>query len=505
MRTLLSLALVLLVACGRDRRDAPAGNGAPPSSSIAAAGPDPLVLRVPRAGGVARVFGYPRLDSALWTSGASAPALARVLAFDDDAGTIAYVTAKGDPGRIDLRRGSLATSTKAKLTGIVSADGDAIYGLSSGAKPVVTRLTRTGSWSFAPPLVPRAVFPLLDGTILVTGQRDGQTIVWKVRPPEERVLDSAIVSGTRRGLGAATGNGVYLVDSAGLIGVRGRDMKPGGEIALAGRPVAIVPTPSGDRLYVAVEGSAKLSVIDRFTERTRGEVELPHPATDLRMDALGRYLLAHAEGSDSVWIVAIGTDRVIGGTTSRWLPDLPFVAPDGAVALARGQDVVFVDGETLRPRATIADGAKDFWYPFFWNGLRPRAAGLDEPVAFQTGATDSAFGGVPLDSTLGRDSTGAPIVPPQAADTARAPRPAPAAAPATTGWMVSFAALLAEDKARELASRIAVEGQHARVVTSTRTGTPIFRVVLGPYGSRAEAEKAGQQSGQNYWVFEGTQ
>src|SRR4051812_18839365 len=103
---------------------------------MAAAGPDPLVLRVPRTGGVARVFGYPRLDSALWVSASAAPALARILAFDDDAGTIAYVTAKGDPGRIDLRMGSLSTSTKAKLTGLASADGATIFGISAGASPV---------------------------------------------------------------------------------------------------------------------------------------------------------------------------------------------------------------------------------------------------------------------------------------------------------------------------------------------------------------------------------
>jgi hypothetical protein len=31
----------------------------------------------------------------------------------------------------------------------------------------------------------------------------------------------------------------------------------------------------------------------------------------------------------------------------------------------------------------------------------------------------------------------------------------------------------------------------------------VYRVVLGPYASRAEAERIGKSSGQSYWIFEG--
>ena len=118
-------------------------------------------------------------------------------------------------------------------------------------------------------------------------------------------------------------------------------------------------------------------------------------------------------------------------------------------------------------------------------------------MTFQESAPDSGIWGVPMDTTA-RDSGAAAPVTEAPPDTARR------AAASTEGWTVSFAALLAEDKARELASRIQVNGQRARIMTSTRTGTPVYRVVLGPYPSKAEAEHVGQESGQSYWVFQGT-
>jgi len=71
------------------------------------------------------------------------------------------------------------------------------------------------------------------------------------------------------------------------------------------------------------------------------------------------------------------------------------------------------------------------------------------------------------------------------------------------GFTVSFAALLVADKARELASQIRVGSENARVVTAVRDGSTIYRVVLGPYTTREEAERVGRESKQSYWIYEG--
>ena len=71
------------------------------------------------------------------------------------------------------------------------------------------------------------------------------------------------------------------------------------------------------------------------------------------------------------------------------------------------------------------------------------------------------------------------------------------------GFTVSFAALLVGDKARDLAASIRVGSENARVVTSVREGSTIYRVVLGPYATREQAERVGRESKQTYWIYEG--
>jgi hypothetical protein len=100
----------------------------------------------------------------IWTSGASAAAPGHVLAFDEEAGSIAYVDRNGVPGRIDLRSGTVGVASRAKLTSLSSSDGYAIYGIA--ANGTVSRLTPAGDWSYTPPKRARLVLPQDDGTLL---------------------------------------------------------------------------------------------------------------------------------------------------------------------------------------------------------------------------------------------------------------------------------------------------------------------------------------------------
>src|SRR3954447_20195948 len=141
---LLALALVL-AACGSADRGSRsnAGGTTAAASNATSRGPDNLVLRIPRAGGDVRVFAYPRLDTVVW-SGATAPAPARVLAFDEEAGVLSLVDAKGSPARIDFRQGAAGTVTKTKLTGLSSNDGSVIYGIAADGS--VERNAPSGTW-----------------------------------------------------------------------------------------------------------------------------------------------------------------------------------------------------------------------------------------------------------------------------------------------------------------------------------------------------------------------
>jgi cell division protein FtsN len=63
--------------------------------------------------------------------------------------------------------------------------------------------------------------------------------------------------------------------------------------------------------------------------------------------------------------------------------------------------------------------------------------------------------------------------------------------------------VLNTQKANEIAAGITVGGARARVVQAQAGGTPIFRVVLGPYATREEAERIGRESKRQYWIYEG--
>jgi hypothetical protein len=413
---------------------------------------------------------------------------------------LAFVDDKGQPRRLDLRATESRLASKEKLTGLISANGSDIYGLTTAGS--VSRITPTGDWSFKPPSPARWIFPQPDGSVVVAGAAGGKTSLWLIRPPDDQIVESATLPAASRGVRTQVGDRLYFTVDSGLVGVRTRDLTPVKGVRLDEPVASVAPTPSGDRLYIALKGSSRLSVADRYSEGVTETVNLPGPAGDLRMDPLGQYVLVNpADGGDSAWVVSVGTNRVSGTLRSVWRADLPAFAPGGTIATVRGADVIFVDAGSLRDAQTVSGGARDFWYFTTWNGFRPRAEGLDTPVTFSGGdsseAADTAAVPASADTVFSpplRDAAGPTMVEPTVTQPPRA-----------RGYMVSFAAVLSEQKANEAATGIAVNGVRPRVVATKSGSTTIYRVVLGPYTSREEAERVGRDSRRQYWVYEEAQ
>lgn len=493
MRTLLVSALVLL-ACGcADGSSRPSGADASPSIP---GGPDPIVLRVPRAGGVLTAARYPALDTTLWRSAARLPALDRIVAFGPDDGYLAAVDSGGAPVRVDLRLGTVTTMRSDTVTAVSSADGGSIFGLT--AEGDIARFTPSGSdWRMTPPLPAQALYAQSDGSLIVAGARADRVIVWRVRPPQQSVSDSvsfpvgedeAAIAEALTRTAAGVGDRIFAGAGDNVLAVRTRDLGKALDVDMGDPVRAIAATPSGDRLFVALAGEEVLRIVDRFEEGITGKVSLPGEAREVRMDPLGRVLLARGN-ADSVFVVSLASDEVIGVVRTEWRGDLPLVLPDAGIAITRGDDVVFAHPRTLKDMKVIEGGANSFWYTLRWNGFRPRAAGLDQPVQFRTSAPRDSSDRVPDSLRAVAESTSV--------------RSDSAGTPAVGQFTVSFAAILDETQARALAARIRVDGQTPRITASEREGRTLYRVVLGPYPSRAEAERVGRASGQSYWIFEG--
>jgi hypothetical protein len=388
---------------------------------------------------------------------------------------------------VDLRLGTVTTSGGDSVVTVSTADGGSIFVMTRRGE-IVRETPYGGDWTMRPALPAQALFAQPDGSLIVAGAVGDRAVVWRVRPPTQAITDSLSfdVGGEPKTLAAsiaatagAVGDRIFFGADQVVVAVRTRDLGRALEVDV-GKPIrAIASTPSGDRLFVALEDDRRLRVIDRFEERVTRKLKMPGPVRALRMDPLGRTLLARG-GGDSVFVISLGADAVMGVLETPWRGDLPLILPDGALAVARGADVAVVHPETLGDLRSIAGGASQFWHVLRWNGFRPRAKGIDQPVQFRSSA--------PRDSVdLRADSSRA------AADTA-----------APTAFTVSFAAVLDEAKAREVAGRIRVDGQSPRITTVEREGQLVYRVVLGPYTSRQEAERMGRASGQSFWIFEGT-
>lgn len=488
---------LLLLACGladgcADSSSRPSGVGAPPSIP---GGPDPVILRVPRAGGTMAAYAYPSLDSALWRSSAQVPSLDHVIAFGPEDGYLAAVDSGGAPIRIDLRLGSVTASRTVALSALSSLDGANIYGL-TGAGDLTRFTPNGGDWNFHPPLPASALYAQGDGSLIVAGVRGKRVVVWRVRPPGQAVADSlsldvggepAALARTVAATAGTVGDRIYFGANESVVVVRTRDMKAALNVRVGDPVRAIANTPSGDRLFIALDRQPSLRIVDRFEQGISGTISLPTPATELRMDPLGRVLLARG-AHDSVFVVSLAGDKLQGVVHSAWRGDLPAVLPDGSLALLHGDNVVIANPTTLADGRSIVGGAKDFWHMLRWNGFRPRAKGLDQPVQFRGSAprassdVGDALGG--RDSLSARDST--------VGDSAGA-----------TVYTLSFATVLDESNARALASKIRVDGQAPRITTSERAGKTIYRVVMGPFATHDEAERAGRASAQSYWIFRG--
>jgi cell division septation protein DedD len=501
VRSPVILTALVLVACGKDRGT----HSAEPSAAASSRrGPDAVLLRVARAGGPVTAYVYPKLDSAVWKSSEKAPALDRVLAFDGESGLLAVVDEKGIPIRLDLRLGTVRRANPAPLASLASLNGVDIFGVAPQGD--VTRLTPSGeSWTVKLPAPVQAIEPQRDGAILVAAKRGAAGVVWRLRPPNTRITDSAVVARAERAIDAHTPERVFFGAGRDLSGVQSRTLQPLGVVRFEAPVHAVAATPSGDRFYVALEDEATLKVLDRYSNSVAGTVELPAAASELRMDPIGRYVLARAAHGDSAWVVAVGTDRVLGAVRTTWRSDLPLVLPDGAIMTAVGGDVIIIDGGTLKPTRTIAGGAADLWHVVMWNGFRPRAAGLDKPVEFQT---ETPADTAPLDSAAVSDSIARPDSQPHPPDTTRAPKPiVPELQAATTsarGFVVQFDAAGTERQAKATLRGLKLpDGVFARVIPSTRKGKTVFRVVAGPFATRAKAEQVANGAGHEFWVYEG--
>ena len=417
-----------------------------------------VAIRLAAQGGVPRLYRLPRLVEVTGVLRGRLPPLERVIGLDAESEFLFVATAKQELLALDLGSGRVDTVAKDIAQAALGPDGT-LYAVDT--KKHVISLSRRTRFAWPQPLtgVPRDLFGSTDQRLVAVVPQDPHDpprllIAAADQPPAVRpIAAGGDVAATRWGdlVAVASDSGVALYDP---LGRRDPTFVP-----LADKPRALAFSPSGHRIYVARRAALGLAVIDRYERKELDGVALPGPAAALRLDPLGRWLLARPALGDSAWIVDLPIKRHTGAIATTWQADLPAVSPDGALLYRRGDDIIAVRPDSLTETGKVDKGAADLWVLSSW---LPRGSGITSQASVDVAA-----------DTVGAEG--------------------PLYVQVSTSRNPDWSGRLAQDLVRA--------GLAARVL-APQGPEDGYRVVLGPYATRAQAEATGRKLGRPFWIYQ---
>jgi hypothetical protein len=421
-----------------------------------------VVIRLAARGGTPQLYRLPDLAEVEGLRG-RLPVVERVIGVDPEAEFLYVRTAQGELLALDLESGRADTVATSVEHATLGPDGTLF---TVDAKRRVISVARRARLAWPQPLggVPRDLFGAADQRLVaIVSQDPAKLITASVdQPPATRTIAlGGDVTATRWGdlLAIASDSGVTLVDPL------GRRREPA-FVPLADHPRALVFSPSGHRLYVAQRTAPGLAVVDRFTRLEIDGVALPGPASTIRLDPFGRWLLARPTVGDTAWVVDLPIKSLRGALATSWRTDLPTVAPDGSLLLRQGDDIVAYRPDSLRETGRIRGGGPDLWLTTTWT---PRGSHRGAAQIAVSAAADSAGPEGPL--------------------------------------YVQVSVSQNQEWSEEMARQLSRAGLTAKVLPPPASPTPTdegYRVVLGPYATRAQAEAIGRKLGRPYWIYQPT-
>jgi hypothetical protein len=450
-RPLLAAASILLAACGGPE-------GSPLSGlPLALHSPGPTtLLRLPAKGGDAVAYRTSDLAPLGWKV-QKVPPIRQYVGVDLDLGLLYAVDSARGLVAVDLRSERARVLRRGVRAAALAPDGSLFSVDTAGAvtqvrgrRPVIIgdRLPTS-----ATSLVGAANGRLLS---LPTPRRADLTVYEPNSPAASIALVAAPSTATLVGdlVAVAADSAVILADPTG--------QREPQVVEVAGGARAVAFSPSGHRFYVAGRKD-RLQVFDRFGGRELHDIDLPAPGREVRGDIYGLWLLVRSEVGDSVWVVDVAARRVVATAATGWDADLPLIAPPSLLLVRRGRDVVGLSlgAEGLKEAGRVAGAGTDLWIPLAWS---PPSSGRG-PLA----------GG---DSMLAADSAGG-----------NGPR-----------FYLQVSSSRNPEWARELSSKITEAGIAAGVMEPANADD-VYRVVVGPFAAREQADSASRSLGMPSFVI----
>ena len=415
-----------------------------------------MAIRLPAKGGVPQLYRLPRLTPVEGVMKGRLPPVERVVGLDPESEFLFVSTAKRELLALDLGSGRVDTVATGVAQAVLGPDGT-LYAVDTLRRVVsLSRRTRF-TWPQALTALPRDLFGATDQHLVGVIPQDRLLVAAADQPPTiHPIAAGGDVAATRWGdlIAVASDSGVAFYDPLGR--------RNPAFVRLADAPRALAFSPSGHRIYIARRNVPGLAVVDRFERKELDGVALPGPVAALRLDPLGRWLLARPAVGDSAWIVDLPIKQHTGIVPTQWQADLPAISPDGVLIYRRRDEVIAVRPDSLNEVGKVARGAADLWVLTTW---LPR--GVPASIA-SAGRSDSA----------GTGEGGAE---------------GPLYVQVSTSQNPEWSGHLADDLSRA--------GMAARVLPPQHPDDG-YRVVLGPFTSRAQAEATGRRLGRPFWIYQ---
>jgi hypothetical protein len=462
--------LVALLACGGDAplqgpRELPMG--IPDAGSL---------LRLPAEGGEALLYRSDSLTPLDWRLRGAMPPILRALGTDLDDRMVYAVDRDGEVIGLDLvaRRQRPYLADVRRITG--TPDG-AVLALDSTGRPIGFRgRTRT---TFAGPALRGNDIQLVRSPGLSPGLAAYSAASHRLTVHREEAggREFTVPAGE---LASSWFGDVQVVttDSGIVVVLPDRDRAPQ-FLKLRGMPITSAFSPSAHQLYVA-RARGDVLILNRFGWDELGTLPLPGTARALRADRSGRWLLAQPAQGDSIWVLdMVRRERTIT-IRAPWAEDLPLVSGGRTLIVRDGADVVAWDllAAPPAPRGRLADASADRYLQLPWSP-EDGAAGFQAPEP--PPIADDVAGETP---------------PAGAVDSLEADAPSE---PGAERIYIQVSSSQNVAYARALATQLGEIGFRARVLDPRADGDG-YRVVVGPYGSREEAEADGRRLGRPYFV-----
>ncbi len=448
---LLAMAIVAVAAgCGSEPVPNPVKDVFTSTPQTAGLG-TPVAFRFPSRGArTPRLYRLPGLDEVPWQFESPEAAVRSVVGFAGDRDQVYVLTESDVLAALDLGTGRMRTIDSNVALAAIGPTGTPVAIHHDGSIASVG-LRALIPWSSDFTQLPSAIWAGVRERLLAVVESDstralvmaanGQPSISQPLPPGTVAVstwgDAALV---------VTDSGVVLLDPA--------DADDRGLIAVEPAPLLASFSASGHRILV-VRMDGVLLAVDRFSLDTTEELALPDTPTDWRADPWGRWHLLRSPDDSTIWIVDVVTWTLVDSVSGGWNRQLPAVTPDGTILVRRDEQVVSVEvgGE---PGAAVGAAATDRWIVLSWDPSRPTLE------ASESGEPEAALPGqliyVQVSSTSNPD------------------------------W------------AADLAANLRRAGMTATVLPPELPTEP-YRVVLGPYPTREEAEATGRQLKLPFWIF----